>query len=307
MVDHPSKLLQSFDLDIVREICAVRTIPIDDDETKKGIIKKILEHVTHLGIKLVVGQLKKPEMVTLATALEVFKEPGDKKGDKEKDSGTKGKTKSAMTKKITEVMVAKGASSCLDKAFNTETLKRILTDSLKVEDVPDKKKDLVDSLVHEIETVGLEVVLGALPIDTLKAMVSARKLKVHSDSKNILIDSLITDSNYTPPASKKQEKVSAKKPKIEKGVTKTDLNNWYYRKDLATWCEENKIKASGTKKELINRIASHFAGTLKDSPKKSKKRKAGGARGKKRPAKKAKTGAKKKAEEKKSDDEGEKE
>jgi len=200
-------------------------------------------------------------------------------------------------------MVAKGVSSCLDKAFNTETLKRILSDALEVEDVPDKKKDLIDALVHEIDSVGLETVLNTLPVDTLKSMVHTRKLKVHSDSKNILTDSLINDSNYTPPASKKAEKVSAKKPKIEKGVTKTDLNSWYYRKELSTWCEENKIKASGTKRDLINRIEAHFAGTLKDSPKKGKKRKAGGGRGKKRPAKKAKTGAKKKAEEKKSDEE----
>ena len=46
------------------------------------------------------------------------------------------------------------------------------------------------------------------------------------------------------------------KPKLNKNISTTDFKNWYwYKKELVGFCNQNKLKTSGRKPELTERIS----------------------------------------------------
>eukprot|EP01126_Amoeba_proteus_P029896 TRINITY_DN2954_c0_g2_i15.p1 TRINITY_DN2954_c0_g2~~TRINITY_DN2954_c0_g2_i15.p1 ORF type:complete len:234 (+),score=62.44 TRINITY_DN2954_c0_g2_i15:630-1331(+) len=70
---------------------------------------------------------------------------------------------------------------------------------------------------------------------------------------------------------KKPPQLSATKPEIKMEISIVDLNSWYWRFDLVSFCADNGLAKTGTKAVLIRRILNYFKG--KDDPPKSVKAK----------------------------------
>eukprot|EP01126_Amoeba_proteus_P029890 TRINITY_DN2954_c0_g1_i11.p1 TRINITY_DN2954_c0_g1~~TRINITY_DN2954_c0_g1_i11.p1 ORF type:complete len:253 (-),score=66.19 TRINITY_DN2954_c0_g1_i11:188-946(-) len=63
---------------------------------------------------------------------------------------------------------------------------------------------------------------------------------------------------------KKPPQLSATKPEIKMEISIVDLNSWYWRFDLVSFCADNGLAKTGTKAVLIRRILNYFKG--KDGP-----------------------------------------
>eukprot|EP01132_Coremiostelium_polycephalum_P005111 gene5111-6362_t len=63
---------------------------------------------------------------------------------------------------------------------------------------------------------------------------------------------------------KKKIKISKTKPELKSGVKFHDVFQWYGFEELREFCKDNKIKVSGTKREVIIRILKFFSGELQE-------------------------------------------
>jgi len=165
-------------------------------------------------------------------------------------------------------------------------------------DLPDSAKDKGQAFSVFAAKIGLEAALVALDEDQLKEVVKAGGLdEVKTPSKALLADYNIT-GKFVEKERYKAEKPHKSRPDIEKGINKADLQQHYWKEDLVQFCKQNNLRATGNKKELINRIVKHFEGQS-DRPAPSKKRKADDSTTDEKPSKKRK----KDSEDKKTDGE----
>jgi len=169
--------------------------------------------------------------------------------------------------------------------------------NLLVEDKPNKSK-YVETIVEQIDSMGLENALSSLSLEELQLLAKAHKLKVQSaTSINSYIEALLTGEDQKKQKSKEKKvgEPSKKKPDIKKGISKVDLRQHYYREELVNYCKENNLPSTGHVTTIINRIVDHLEGKPVKTKTTGKKRKAS-ASTKDKPAKKAKTGKTQKSE-----------
>jgi len=69
--------------------------------------------------------------------------------------------------------------------------------------------------------------------------------------------------------------VSKKQPAIKKGITKADLHHWYYRNELADWCNDKNLSYGGNKRKLVDTIIEYLEDPEKAKAKAEKKKKTG--------------------------------
>jgi len=72
---------------------------------------------------------------------------------------------------------------------------------------------------------------------------------------------------------KKKEKPSKKAPKIEEGISKVDLNEWYTVKELNDWLKSKGCKLGGKKTDQVNRILKYLDGDRETTMPKPKRKK----------------------------------
>jgi len=82
-----------------------------------------------------------------------------------------------------------------------------------------------------------------------------------SNSIATKIECLIRQESFIKartPIEKPADVLSKTKPDIDQNITKVDLNSWYSIDDLRNWVREHDLIASGTKKDLIERVLAFF-------------------------------------------------
>jgi len=117
--------------------------------------------------------------------------------------------------------------------------------------------------------MGLENFFSSFPTTKIKEFVKYCGLKVDTESLDFLLQALkdqeSVKSHYEASPGEIPSKV---KPVIDENITVVDLHNHYFREDLSEFCKVNKLTASGSKKELVERIRRFFDGKLekRDQP-----------------------------------------
>jgi len=202
--------------------------------------------------------------------------------------------KAILTKRIFEEMENVGHRKYLEKV-NSQTLDDINEHVLEL-DVGSSGDNIVAFLL-ESEVIGLEYFFSSYSTEKLKEYADLCGLVVTSDSTVVLINSLITLSNYNKPkkTAKSKEKPRKTKPDLKKGVTAVDLVAHFNRDELVDFLKSKSISVAGNKRDLAQQIVAHLEG--KPIPeKKTKKRKASKSPKKSTPTKRARTSSTSKSE-----------
>jgi len=232
-----------------------------EDKSRKALVQELSDHVSSNGLHIMLKALKAKTLKNLASKLDW----GDKKVPSQKG---------ILAKKIYESMQSK-PKKFLDERTPAE-LKEMLTE-LDI-DYPDNKKEYAETILREADNMGLENLLSTQSIDRLKEFAKSCGLTVESSSLSILIDSIMNQEDFEAPKKEEKEKISKKKPALDKNITKTDLLAYYTRADLAKFCNDKDISDNGKKSELGERIINFFEG--KDVPKKGETRRKKGKKSK---------------------------
>jgi len=254
--------------DLLIQIAKKRNI--DVEEHKKNLGKAIADDAFATGIKKLV------ELMPVALLENVGVETKNEDGKK--------LARSVIRKQIAQKIQEETPQKFIEN-LDTNVQAKLL--DLLVEDKPSKSK-YVETIVEQIDSMGLENALSSLSLEELQLLAKAHKLKVHSaTSINSYIEALLTgeDQKKQKSKEKKVDAPSKKKPDIKKGISKVDLRQHYYREELVTYCRENNLPATGHVTEIINRIVDHLEGKPVKAKATGKKRKAAGS--KEKPAKKA--------------------
>jgi len=176
--------------------------------------------------------------------------------------------KAMICKRIQDAMEDMTPKKYLEK-LSYEAQKNII-EGLKLE-VPSLKKNCVETILQTADEIGLENFFSSFPTTKIKEFVKYCGLKVDTESLDFLLRALVEQENvkshYEPPPGEVASKV---KPDIDASITVVDLYTHYYRDDLSEFCKEKKLTASGSKKELVERIRRFFDGKeeARDRPKK---------------------------------------
>jgi len=191
----------------------------------------------------------------------------------------------ALCKRIFAAMQEAGPAKYLEK-LESSFLNNLF--GVLVVDKPsgNNNKKMAEALLQYADSIGVENTLSSLNVSQLQTIASSLKLSVDSNSVSVYMDCIISGESYKK-EKKKPVQPSAKKPDIKKGISKVDLQQHYYRGDLAEYCKKNSLTASGSKKELINRIVDHLEG--KPAKKEGAKKRKAPAGGKQNAKKKQKT------------------
>jgi len=140
----------------------------------------------------------------------------------------------------------------------------------------DDPKQYTKEILAEAEAIGQDNCFSSFTAEQLCSFAVSCDLDVDSLSQNVLVDSLMNLQNYKAPKKKSVPKPSKHKPKkIEKGITKIDLQTHYTKEELVEFCKDEKIPSHGNKKDVINVILAHVEGRKLPGPKGKKKRKKG--------------------------------
>jgi len=238
------------------------------DEPDKDLVKLLVSHVSTTGLQLMFETLSKDTLTSLTTDLKIDY-PGYEEGAKP--------SYRLMAKRL--VATAGEASSL--KHFLThecaDHLAAILKDLELDEEVSAKDKDkAAKAILAEADSIGTENCLSAFSVDLLIRFAKGSGLQTYGSSREKILTALMerTDMEKPVPVKKKKKKTeeqpSETKPKIAKGISKVDLNSWYYAADLAEWCKDRDLPYNVAKKILIKQILDHLDG--KEPPKKPEKK-----------------------------------
>jgi len=244
MAKTPAEIFKAFDdKELLVAIAITKNLEVTDS-FRKNIVKHLAKYVTSIGLKKILSLITYDDLKALAADIPTV------------ESKTK-HGKASLAKRICEHMESVGVSKFLesrDAALMDKILERLEAE------VDNGKR--TEAFLAEADLVGLEYLFSSFPTDQLKTFVESCDLKVNSDSREILIQSLVDQKNHKAKPRKKKSlpKPSKHKPDVKKGISKVDLNHHYSREELSEWLKENELPVSGTKKEIIQRILDHFAG-----------------------------------------------
>jgi hypothetical protein len=266
----PSQVFKNFEREDLLHIIKYRNIEVVaklQDEPDKDLVKLLVEDVSSTGLQLMFENLTKDTLNKITTDLKI-EYPGY-------DEDAKPSVR-LMAKRL---VVALGDASS-PKAFLTKDCEEHLDamlDDLEIEDVSAKDKDkAAKAILAEANSMGVEHCLSAFSVDLLKRFAEGSGLKVHGSSREKILTALMDRTDMVKPKTPKkkvkkvEEQPSESKPKIAKGISKVDLNSWYYAADLAEWCKDKDLPHHVAKKVLVKQILDHLDG--KEPPKKPEKK-----------------------------------
>jgi len=301
------ELVSKMKLSLLRELLEGNNVKLTKNVAKKRAVEEFVELAMKRGTRIFMDSLDKETMKTVLEELKV---------DVDHDSKTR--FLKDFKKKFDE------AKSPIDffSSLSRKSLNKIceaLGFALE-EDV--KKEDVEDSLQDEILASGATKCLDNLNKEFVVDVAKDLDLPATGSKKGLINRILgqsfphLAEEEHEEKKEKKKKKEDVEKPEIKKGITKDELYQ-HYSKDLQSFCKENNLKLSGTKKEVIVRILKFLDGDIESTrqltpaerkaKKEEKKKKATEARKKAAEERKKKRAAEKKEEEKEEKEEKKKE
>jgi len=249
---------------------------IDVEEHNKNLGKAIADDAFNTGIKKFVEILPADLLDSLGV-------------ETKSDDGAHKLHRSVARKRVIQKIQEDTPQKFFDK-LDSKVLAQLVDSAFDEDDDKPTSKKHVEGLITKIDEFGLENALSTLSLPELADLAHALKLKVSSNtSSNAFITAIMSGKDQKTEKKKAEVQTPSKtKPKIAKGVTKADLQQHFYREELATYCKENGLSHSGHKSALINHIINHLEGK-KPAVSGSKKRKAPSGGKAEKPAKKAKS------------------
>jgi hypothetical protein len=180
------------------------------------------------------------------------------------------------------------------------------------------KDDKIDALCEELTIAGLRKMFETMAKEYVEEVANSLKLS-KAGSKKKVIDRILAEGyphlkekveEKAGKARKTKEELRAEAPdikKIQKGITQTDLYQ-YYTEQLKQWLKEKGRLTGGSKKDMVKRILAYLAGDEEGTKaltpseraakgKRKRRKTSGGGSKKKKTKKEAESGepAKKKA------------
>jgi len=236
------------------------------EHSNRDLVKILVDHVSATGLQLMFETLGKETLTSLTTDLEI-QYPGYEEGAKP--------SYRLMAKHL--VVAAEAAPSF--KHFLTHQcanhVPAILKDLELDEEVSaEEKEKAAKAILAEAGSIGTENCLSAFSVDILIRFAKGSGLQTYGGSREKILTALMERTDMKKPVivkkKKQTEEQSAEtKPRIAKGISRVDLNSWYYAADLAEWCKERDLPHNVAKKILIKQILDHLDG--KEPPKKPEK------------------------------------
>eukprot|EP00005_Dracoamoeba_jomungandri_P007525 CAMPEP_0174269378 /NCGR_PEP_ID=MMETSP0439-20130205/40771_1 /TAXON_ID=0 /ORGANISM="Stereomyxa ramosa, Strain Chinc5" /LENGTH=231 /DNA_ID=CAMNT_0015358113 /DNA_START=186 /DNA_END=881 /DNA_ORIENTATION=- len=214
------------------------------------MVRDISAKIEEAGIKYFLEVLHRDTLAQLAEQAEVqFKE------------GDNSKNKRVLQRKLGLVMNEKSVDDFLQDICSEDDLKA-LCEELGVEPASAKKEQLVRQLGTIVRELGMESYFSSFNADCLADICDDLKIKTYgSSNKRKLVESIISKEDMPKPEKKKRKIAFSKKKKpIKKGVTYDDIFQHYNVDEVRAFCKENKVKASGKKSDLINRVLAFLDG-----------------------------------------------
>jgi hypothetical protein len=253
---------------------------------RSAIVRQFAKDIDESGVKGLAFSMKNLELTEVCNFLKV------------EHQGNNPKNRMVLTKRFMESISETGLEKWFDSCDDLKVI-QILCDALAIEFSDDDScEELKERAISEIRTHGANMVLSRMTLAQLKQCCADMELENYelSNSKIALITAII---HQTPVEVKDApRKVAVKKVPISKATEFEQLNQHYLLSDMVEFCRRQKLRVSGTKKEVIHRIISHNLGDKENSeaPKNSAKPQA------KRGKKSTKKPASKKPVERKSED-----
>eukprot|EP01132_Coremiostelium_polycephalum_P011108 gene11108-13592_t len=233
--------------------------------TEKQLQDKLLSIALKYGSNSFLNQLTAAELTTLY-------KPHESPSIEDSEKGKK-KNKFYLTKKLSSVIL--DGPEKYFASLRAEDVE-ILDDFFNCELVADSDECGAEA-VEELTLLGLEIFLHECNVKVLGEICADMKLKVTKNSPNSMIQLILTGKAPVETKKAQPEKVvnfsKVKKP-LAKGLSFHDIHQHYLLEELKEFCKKHKIKTTGTKREVINRIIDYFDGTLQIREEAKAKRKA---------------------------------
>jgi len=255
----PHQIFSAFkDFELLKFMAEARNIEVGDKSRRKLIIE-LADHVSSLGLYVLLFSLKQDILKTLSTKCHW--------GKKDKTPTNK----ATLAKKIQDAMEedspAKFLSHCSEKVINE------MLEYLEM-DIPESHEKCVDALLSMADEFGLFKFFTWFGETKLKEFVKSCELKIDSEVLDTIVECLIEQESIKAPY-KSDDIPSKVKPDLsDANISAVDLHHHYFREDLAAWCTEHKLHTNGSKKELVDRIRRFHEGkTLPRDKKKERENK----------------------------------
>jgi len=281
MVDQdPEEIFKDMDLkslELLADKCNlhVPTEKKSKEVDKRKLIEMLIENVTKEGTSRVLGVLKIKTLHLLVDHPDVhldekwrelsprrFKtehSPSRKpKKGKEKEEAKKYPSKGVMLRILEEFMKDKPLKNFLD----IYSQKVLLACCESIDDLSNysqsekdnlHKKDLIKAILNNVNSFGMHHLFQNLTVVELGKICEDMGLVVESSSMDILIESIMEKKDHKRSKTKgHSQKPSSKKPTIDQGITKVDLNQWYTKDELEKWIKEKKRRRRKFQRSKIN-------------------------------------------------------
>ena len=123
-----------------------------------------------------------------------------------------------------------------------------------------------ETVKQQIYLYGETVVFHRLTVNQLRTICDDMHIEgaENTASKRILIEAITTGTEIPARAAPKRTKITKKKS-IEKATEYLELFQHYKASDLESWCKDNGLKTSGTKKVLCERILAYKDGDTENT------------------------------------------
>ncbi len=245
-------------------------------KVKKAAIKKMMvQKIEQAAAKYLLEGLKIKMLQTVLAPLEID----------HKAKGNNPNSKRVLYKRLQEALQDNGIEKYMTEYGTVEMLTQLIQ-NIKVHPKSSNKKELVKQLVNELHFAGMNIYFESFPLALLHDICFEMELeddpKGITNNKALLIQAIINQEAVKVPKKETNTiQISKKKKAIKKGISVWDIVGHYSAEELNKWCKgmykspfklivllyllghnaewhsnpsDNKIKSSGTKKEMARRI-----------------------------------------------------
>ncbi|KAF2070633.1 hypothetical protein CYY_008043 [Polysphondylium violaceum] len=257
-LNNPSFSLRNDPKTVKEQIGASEGRKNGEDRTKNNNRTILKDVVFSKGLKFVLESCYKEELAVLYSA---WSEEGE---------DTKGYNKASYAKRLKRVI----EGSRIDFFTQISQEERAILHELLKTDIKLDENKYAESIIDEINRIGLEYFLKDLPAATLS---------YYCEKSGFVNVSTVNDMVTTVLTGVEPAKISAPKKKITYSKTKLPLSSklkyqdifqHYYVVELQDYCKAHKLSPTGTKKVLILRIMNFLAGHVEKTKKEKREEKA---------------------------------
>jgi len=248
MATAPHDILVSLTKADLLQIAQQEGLKVDIKDNKSKLLEAICLEIEDIGIKQITAQMKKVELEEITEPLNI-------------DHGKNSITKTVLRKRLVEIMEKEGPEEFFKKHTKVDSLISIIK-ALNVDPVSTSSKEkLVIQATTLVNLTGFQTFFGRFDTNFLQHIMEQLNLKCETDSKPKIVYALATQSAAKKENRQKEDvSYSKKKLAIRKGISYQDIYQHYLKDELVSFCRENEMKVTGSKKEVINRILAYLDG-----------------------------------------------